>query len=427
MEKTLEIFLKCDISGIQSFIFNVPSQGAAKEIKRRSMFVEDISKFCFYELEDFFKEDSLRELYNGGGNFYLEISTKKTKQEIESKIEDIQKLYLESDIYPYITYIEKSTNDIGQLLMDVNRAVQKEKMQRRFSTELIDSKPIKLSDDKINEIKGINGQIPNGDFSWIAERAEGDKKLAAIKLDVDNLGSLFMGLSESDYKKLSSEIKYFFDAKLLELIHNMDMKDNIYVVFSGGDDCFMIGSWSHILNLALRLRNEFDIFQKQIRKAISSLPDSEINFSAGIVVFTPHYPMLQVAEEAEDALDASKRTDGKNSVSLFGKTLTWDEFVKSQKVQNTLTQLIQEKKESKSLLMIFRTIYPQKNELPKVWRLKYFLRRNIQSANLDEVKTVFKGYELALLFRYLNQEAENPDIYLVASRWSELLMKNKNK
>ena len=44
MGNNLELFLKCDISGIQSFIFNVPSKGAAKALKKRSIYVEDISK-----------------------------------------------------------------------------------------------------------------------------------------------------------------------------------------------------------------------------------------------------------------------------------------------------------------------------------------------------------------------------------------------
>ena len=50
MGNNLELFLKCDISGIQSFIFNVPSKGAAKALKKRSIYVEDISKNCLHEL-----------------------------------------------------------------------------------------------------------------------------------------------------------------------------------------------------------------------------------------------------------------------------------------------------------------------------------------------------------------------------------------
>ncbi|MCK9497961.1 MAG: hypothetical protein M0Q45_00485, partial [Bacteroidales bacterium] len=337
MGDNLELFLKCDISGIQSFIFNVPSKGAARALKSRSIYVEDISKFCLNELNDFFKGEEIEELYNGGGNFYLDISTQKSKKEIENKIESIQNLYLESDIFPYISFVEKSNEEIGYLLKEINRTVQKKKMQRPISYDLIDATPISVPDFNINEIKGINGQVPRGDFSWIAENAVGDKKLAAIKLDVDNLGSLFMDLSKANYQKLSKAIKDFFDAKLLDLISKLKMQNNIYVVFSGGDDCFMIGSWNHIFDLAIQLRKEFSTFQEKVKNEISSLPQEPVTFSAGIVVFTPHYPLLQVSEEAESSLSKSKMVEGKNSVTIFGKTLNWNEFEKAQKVSKTLS------------------------------------------------------------------------------------------
>ena len=56
---------------------------------------------------------------------------------------------------------------------------------------------------------------------------------------------------------------------------------------------------------------------------------------------------MQVAEEAENALNTSKIADEKNSITLFGKTLSWDEFKKAQTLSNTLTDLIENKKESK--------------------------------------------------------------------------------
>ena len=76
--------------------------------------------------------------------------------------------------------------------------------------------------------------------------------------------------------------------------------------------------------------------------------------------------------------------------------------------------------------MIFRSVY-QLKRIAKVWRLKYFLRRNVQESNLDMVKSILNDYEQALLFRYLNRKTKNPDIYLVASRWTELLLKTSIK
>jgi len=432
----MNLFLKCDISGIQSFIFNVPSEGAARELKSRSMYVQSIADYCMKELVNFFEGDTTKELYNGGGNFYLEIETTKSKSDIQGKIDEIQSQYLTSDIFPYISFIEKRDN-IAESLKEVNRTVQKAKLQRPVSFNLLDATPISVPPVKLSEISGINGQVPKGDFSWIAEKSDGDKKLAAIKLDVDNLGSLFIGRSEEDYKKVSDAIKDFFNGSLLKLIIQEKMEQNIYVVFSGGDDCFLIGSWNKIFDLAILLRKKFANFQKKLRTQIKFEEDKEITFSAGIIVFAPHYPILQMSEEAEEALGKSKgnkyeeneEEKEKNSINVFGKTITWKEFEHAQSLAGTLTDLIENHEESKGLTKIFRAVSPLGNEMPKVWKLKYFLRRNVKSKNTDIIKPIFNEYEQALLFRYLfkfkhiKNDAKNPDVYLVASRWAELLLK----
>ena len=430
MNNNFEILLKCDISGIQPFIFNVPSTGAAKELKNRSMYVQSIADSCLKELESFFVDETVKILYNGGGNFYMEISTNKTEDEIHRKISDIQSFYLESDIFPFIAFVAKSSN-LFDSINDVNKVMQKAKMQRPLTYETLDAKPIKVPTFNINEIKSINGQVPKGDFTWIANQSEGDKKLAALKLDIDNLGTLFMDKSESEYKIISEKIKDFFDKDMLKLIKDENLQQNIYVVFSGGDDCFLIGSWNKILEFAIILRKKFFLFQEELRKQVKFKEDKEITFSAGIEVFSSHYPMLQMAEEVEVSLTASKHNKieykgvvkEKNSVTIFGKTLTWDEFEKSKSLSETFYDLIKNRNEPKSLLMIFRLVYPNENELPKVWKLKYFLRRNIKEANFEIIKPIFADYEQALLFHYLKIYTKRPIVYLVASRWAELLMK----
>jgi CRISPR-associated protein Csm1 len=410
----------------------VPSNGAARALKSRSVFVKNIADDCLKELKNFFGSGNAKELYNGGGNFYLEVSSDKNEKDVANFIKTIENQYLKQNIFPFIAFVEKNGRNIGDSLDAVNKKVQKAKMQRPICFDLLDAKPITVEEVEINSIKGINGQVPNGDFSYIAEKSEGDKKLAALKLDVDNLGSLFRNRTEDDYNKLSKALTNFFDIKLLQLIKDLKMQQNIYVVFSGGDDCFLIGTWEKIFELAITLQQKFYDFQCTLKKEIASLPNSEITFSAGIIVFQPHYPMLQLAEEVENALSASKRADGKNSITVFGKTLSWKDFKETQKLSDTFKNLInnpdETKKEGKSLLQIFRLICTQKKEMPKVWRLKYYLSRNVRKANRDIVKKIFDDYSQALLLNHYNctgkSKAGNPDIYLVASRWAELLDRN---
>jgi CRISPR-associated protein Csm1 len=423
--------LKCDISGIQKFIFNVPSNGAAKALKSRSEYVQTIAKECLEELETYFSGENPRELYNGGGNFYLEVKTAKSETDIKKRLKTIDDKYLIKDIFPYISFVERKSEKIGEDINAVNKVVQRAKMQRPVSFDLTDARPIKVNDIDLDELRknnNINGQVPDGDFEEVAKKSEGAKKLAGLKLDVDNLGSLFRERDENDYQTLSSKLKKFFDADLLSLIQHLKMEQNVYCVFSGGDDCFLIGSWNKIFELAIELRKKFASFQAELRKRIKDI-ENDLTFSAGIVVFAPHSPVLQLAEEVEDELSTSKCADGKNSVTVFGKTLSWNDFEKAQSLATQLANMCNndnpKKKEGKSLLQIFRSITPQKNEMPKVWRLKYYLNRNIKSDNFQTVQQIFKDFETALLLNYYNNKSQNADIYLVASRWAELLMKDK--
>ncbi|MDR1583610.1 MAG: hypothetical protein LBS55_10220 [Prevotellaceae bacterium] len=404
--------------------------------------MKKISEAC---LTCFKKEFStIEELYHGGGNFYVRIASKRTEEEMLHFITEVQNRYLHSDIFPYIAFVTDNKQKINELLSAVNHEMQKAKLRRPLTAGLLDPELPKFGDIDIRKLDDdINGQVPKDnqgnflDFDAIAEKSDGDDKMAAIKLDVDNLGQLFRDLNEKDYKALSDALKDFFDKKLQQLIAGKKITQNIYVVFSGGDDCFLIGSWNVIFDLAIEIRNSFKDFQKELKQKIQSLPKNEITFSAGIVVVPPKYPMIRLTEEVEEALDNSKRANGKNSISVFGKTISWDEFEHSQEISKRLKILISEKGESRSLIERIKSSNIgfdklQKNaqrgyiNIPKVWRLKYYLR-NVKKINQKEIEELFENYSQAIIKTFLGKGTVNPDLYPVAARWAELLLKNKNK
>jgi CRISPR-associated protein Csm1 len=432
-------FLKCDISGIQSFIFNVPSDGAAQEIKRRSLFVQNISKKCFEKCRQKFKVEPL---YEGGGNFYVRIQSEPNEEKLQGFIAEIQKSYLRMDIFPYIAFTKDNRDNINELLLRVTHEMQKAKLRRPLIIGLLDPELPKLDDIDIRSLSNnINGQVPKDSrgsflsFDDIAKGAEGDDKIAALKLDVDNLGQLFRDLKEEDYKMLSDELKDFFNEKLRQLIVDRKITQNIYVVFSGGDDCFLIGSWNVIFDLAIEIRDSFRKFQEGLKQKIQ-LPKNEVTFSAGIVVVPPKYPMIRLTEEVEEALDNSKRAESKNSISVFGKTIKWEEFKRSQEISKQLKALIKDKGESRSLIERIKSStigfdkLQQKAQdgyinIPKVWRLKYYLR-NVKKDNKSEIEELFENYSRAIIKTFLGEEKINPNLYPVAARWAELLLKNDN-
>jgi len=168
-------------------------------------------------------------------------------------------------------------------------------------------------------------------FEEFAYDSFGADRIGALRLDVDNLGLLFSrGLShrvqsseESShgeeqtflgtfdrYAALSRNLNFFFKFLLNEILHQPvdgetailpapDMKDNLNVVYSGGDDLFLVGGWSEVFWAAVKIRRAF-------RRFTANNPD--LTLSGGFIVQESHYPLYRLAEEAGDAEERAKST-----------------------------------------------------------------------------------------------------------------------
>ncbi|MDR1839346.1 MAG: type III-A CRISPR-associated protein Cas10/Csm1, partial [Treponema sp.] len=183
-------------------------------------------------------------------------------------------------------------------------------------------------------------------FEEIAEKAEGgNKKLAMFKADIDNLGFIFTSpwgkesgdkASFSRYAQLSRQIHYFFTAFISGFIEGSekyrdkiydDYKDKIYTVFSGGDDLCVLGAWDAVMRFARDFQKELSVFTGK---------NPSVTISGGIALADPKLPVRAIAAMAEDALEQAKKRKNKsdnkiikNAVSVFGVTVSWEEYKQS--------------------------------------------------------------------------------------------------
>jgi CRISPR-associated protein Csm1 len=181
------------------------------------------------------------------------------------------------------------------------------------------------------EVLGESGDAKT--FSHIAihalnHRSDSDDKfsgveaLGILKADVDNLGKLFAcGLPEerlnlSRLATFSRQLNSFFALYLPNLLATDIRFQNVYTVFAGGDDLFLIGPWNRIIEFADELQKQFARF---------ACRNKDITISAGISVDKPGVPVPTIADQAEKALKASKH-GGRNRLTIFAETVTWDEF-----------------------------------------------------------------------------------------------------
>ncbi len=430
--------IKGDLSGIQNFIFDVKSKGAAKELKKRSLYVTQLAKDLLKEDESFFQNDDIKTIYIGGGNFFYQVETEKNEKMLCSYFEEKSKKYLDKDLFPFYAFVPYQ-GDFQKAMNDVNIAMLRKKQQREILLEpFIGSKeslPTELKG------KGINFHFPQDekgnllDFDHLVKNGKGDDKLAALKLDVDYLGLVFRNKSENDYNYLSKKLNDFFDSKLLELIKNKKIGNQVYVVFSGGDDCFLIGCWNTIVQLVIDIREAFRELSNDLNNKIKDL-NREITFSAGISIFTPTYPIRQLADEVDQYLNKAKR-EGRDRITIFGYSLTWDDYKKALDIQKQLYKLVEKKGESRSLIhrvkssnIGYSALQKRVNKgvvnLPRVWNLKYYLR-NVKKENQKEVEKLFNIYSSSLIDEFMNRKAAtNSMVFPIAARLTELLIKKSS-
>jgi CRISPR-associated protein Csm1 len=152
--------------------------------------------------------------------------------------------------------------------------------------------------------------------------ARGTEALGVLKADIDFLGALMAcGLPEkrqtlSRSAALSRQVNWFFTIFLPHRLAVSDEYRKTYTVFAGGDDLFLIGPWNRMLGLAIELRQAF-------QKYVCGNP--QIHLSAGISLHKSHTPISKIAEFSDAALESAKAA-GRNRITVFDQTVSWDDF-----------------------------------------------------------------------------------------------------
>ncbi len=170
-------------------------------------------------------------------------------------------------------------------------------------------------------------------FGEIADEATGSKKLGILKADVDTLGFLFSeGLRSEDgnmvsisrVNTLSHMLELFFGGCLHNLIENK--YQNVYCVFSGGDDLFFIGPWNDMPALAIDINEKFHAYTGN---------NACMTLSAAICMAESGGHISTLAEYCEEKLKQVKKSadrkisfnkQGRNGVYFLEKVMSWEDF-----------------------------------------------------------------------------------------------------
>lgn len=239
-------------------------------------------------------------------------------------------------------------------------------------------------------------------FEDYAEASLGIKRIGVFRADVDNLGKLFAsgfkqstadpwaGYNLARYAALSEALTVFFQQNIDSILAKAEsafgnkVNDKLAVVYSGGDDVFLVGAWDEVLSAGMALSQAF-----------GNYTGGKVTLSAGFGMYQTGLPVTVMAEKTGALEDAAKEHPGKNAIALFGRYYdngkrydyvhAWNEFTDNVigAKYNRLTELF-EKTEEKGNSFLYRLVElfeGIENDISATPRLAYYLAKH--TANLD--------------------------------------------
>lgn len=169
-------------------------------------------------------------------------------------------------------------------------------------------------------------------------RVVGVEALGVLKGDIDDLGALFLKMpgkpTFARYAELSRRVNAFFTLWVPHQLAAEPAFRTIYTVFAGGDDFFFIGPWRTVRRFAQALREDF-------RRYVADNP--AIHFSAGYAMAKPGFPVRQLAEAAEEALERAKgRRDAdekplKDAFALYDSVIGWSDWGRVEEMMDRIS------------------------------------------------------------------------------------------
>lgn len=436
------LFVVGDISGIQSFIYNITSKGALKYLRARSSFVEMLCYDVALEIVKRLNLTTANIIFIGGGNFTLFLpnieESKNVLEDVKKKVNEWLLKETQGDLYFSIAFVEadgslmKMKTGGKEILEEVHERLERDKRRRYYTNlseewwilngveknktckvcglrteklEIVEQKDIEVCEFCYN-LWNLGDKLIKGNlFVRISEKAEGAFKLpfsfivpirkedvfkyppdsfvflknsfdvintphrqisylfadyavkykdksgiksfsdfktvgvdriALLKMDVDRLGEILSkGIknpSPSRYSALSRLLNLFFKGHLNTLLFRKIPRipevaggREIVVIYSGGDDLFLAGSWNDVFNAAFRIWKSFSEY----------VGNPHITISAGYGIFDKKAPLMNMAEEVSERLEAAK-DEGRNRIFLMRRRIgrftkkqsyVWEDFV----------------------------------------------------------------------------------------------------
>lgn len=483
-----------DLSGIQKFLYNITSKNAAVSLKGRSHYLRQYMEDTCDELITRLNVEAhavAESIYSSGGKFYIICSFS------EDVIGTLACFYKEKQFAIWkehrgglainFGHIPFSENDDGTVNVEGLAQQKPSILWKRITEDFARQKNRKFlnvleqsyedffevtpvcAKSRVCTLTGIESDdcVKLGDGYVLPSVAEqikigeglrnkegfktfedyaGNSKLGILRMDVDGLGKLFAsGFNTiTEYKDISAYLDRYFTSRpekgyvsnLQALQQQPDFKEDLNILYAGGDDIFVVGRWDKVIDFADEVRKDFAAYAQ----------DKGLSISGGVAIVSPKFPIAKAAELAGEAEDIAKgyifkdntgKEYTKNAFCMFGQPISWQQefdYVKEYKdafLENhekglpkgflhkiiCYSQMAENSKRQKEM-----------GETPNyayVWHSSYYITRVIERIKGNDSVVAFckklRDQEL-----YGINSADKFRLIALAARWAELTLRFTN-
>lgn len=185
--------------------------------------------------------------------------------------------------------------------------------------------------DRISTRLWVSDYVAEKELKLLAERSVGIQRIGALRANIDDFAEIFArGFDEqnatiSRTSTFSRKMALFIGRHIKDILENAEFhlcdkepkERNATIIYSGGDEIFIVGAWNEIIG-----------FMVDLQKSLKRFTQGTMTISAGFGMYTYNSPVFIMARETKNLEKYSKQQKLKNSVTLFNKEYrySWEEF-----------------------------------------------------------------------------------------------------
>lgn len=474
------------VEKVQRYIFQMIDKNQADEKTLRNIISasNDVSSSILKEIEIEFNlndqqaEDKNKILWISGKVVFL---SKQPKEEIKIKLKRLyQKIYADSQGNIFMNYVDFSIHDDKKDNMEILR-----KAERLLKESAIKSQVIKDNSEVLFSFRELDSKCPNhlfenkreenvfltnmDDLVVLDENHEmdsSDGKIAIVKADINNLGSIMKEIND-DYNKylqvsklLSGKIsidnlskmiikskkigKYSIEKESEKAESGEILKKSILPFFVAGDDIFYAVRINALFESIKLLHNMIRDINQELKEIQGESGKIELSIAIGVVFVNNHQPVRYYSQMVEKELSVAKKNmkEQKSLNSVVGISMAGnlfyiykeglghgenDGFFRFCNEVVELKEMMEEKIFTRtSLHNLLINLETEKDKDKQMLYALYYLKPNLRTGDIgnaqENKELYFKYYLLSHLVEEKRDWNKRDERYFVPEKINDILI-----